>query len=161
METEISKGGISFGQISMDRRSKGIEIWVKLDPKVEEMIQSASEGGGTYTNALESFGRSWIGMNPTPSIQVYSLERSLDGTNYTLSGVCGALKDGKSRTNLSFLTFKGISQGEGVRFLIVGPAGADFVKEYGKNVVRDVTAFLREYLVPIHIGINISLGGTF
>lgn len=160
MDAELSKSGVSWGSISVDRRSKGQNIWVRLDPKVEELIQSASEGGG-YTNSLESFGRTWVGIDPTPNIKCYALDRSLDGPTYILSNVCGPIKDSKGRTNLSFLTFCGIGKPDGVRFLILGPVQAENVKEYGKNIVRDITCFLREYLVPVHIGINISVSGNF
>jgi hypothetical protein len=161
VETEISKGGEDWGTITVDRRSKGIEVWARLDPKIEELVASASEGQGSYSNAMETFGRNWVGINPTPDIKIYSLERPLDGATYYLSGVCGALKDGKGRTNLSFLTMAGIGKPEGVRFLILGPAQADQVKEYGKNVVRDITYFLREYLIPVHIGMNIIVSNRF
>ncbi len=89
------------------------------------------------------------------------MERPLDGPTYTLGAMCGSLKDPKGRTNLSFLTIAGIGKPDGVRFLILGPAQADFVKEYGKNVVRDITHFLREYLIPVHIGMNIIVSNRF
>lgn len=161
METDLSKGGISYGHISVERRSNGVEVCAKLDPKIEELIRSASEGQGSYTNALSSFGRTWIGLAPTANITAYSLDRNLDGPTYSLGNICGPFKDAKGRTNLSFLTFSGISSENGVRFLVVGPAQADHVKEYGRNVVRDVNYFLREYLVPIHIGINIIVNEKF
>lgn len=157
METEISKGGLDWGSISIDRRASGIEVWAKLDPKIEELIQSASEGQGSYKVPLETYGRNWRGMDPTPNIEVYSLEKPMDGATYTLLGPCKELKDPKGKLNLSFLTMVGIGSPNGVRFMIVGPAQADYVKEYGKLVVRDITYFLREYLVPVHVGINITV----
>ncbi len=161
METDILKGGEDWGSIMVDRRSKGVEVWAKLDPKVEELIQSASEGQGSYTTALESFGRNWVGMEPTPNIKIYTLERPLDGATYTLGAVCGAFKDGKGRVNLSFLTMAGIGKPEGVRFMILGPAQESQVTEFGKNIVKETRTFLREYLVPVHIGINIVVSNRF
>ena len=161
VEFDIEKAGLDFGSISVDRRSKGIEVWAKLDPKIEELIQSASEGQGNYSTSLEASGRNWVGMEPTPNIKTYSLERPLDGTTFTLSALCGTIKDAKNRTNLSFLTMVGIGKPEGVRFMIVGPAQAEQVKEYGRNIVRDIKAFLQEYLVPVHIGISIRVDNTF
>lgn len=161
MELDIEKGGLDFGTISVDRRSRGIEVWAKLDPKIEELIQSASEGQGSYSTSLEASGRNWVGMEPTPNIKTYSLERSLDGPGFTLGALCGAIKDSKGRTNLSFLTMVGIGKPDGVRFLIMGPAQAEQVKEYGRSIVRDINAFLREYLIPVHVGINILVDNTF
>lgn len=161
MEQDLTKGGLNFGHISVERRSSGIEVWARLDPRVEELIQSACEGQGTYKTGLESFGRQWKGLAPTPNLKAYTLERTLDGPSYTLASLCGPLKDAKGRTNLSFLTIVGIGQPDGVRFLIIGPAQAEAVREYGRNVVRDTNYFLREYLVPIHIGINITIGSSF
>lgn len=161
MEQELSKGGEKFGYISVDRRSKGVEIWVKLDPKVEELIQSAAEGAGTYTTPLESFGRTWVGLDPSPTIKCYNLERPLDGSTYTLSNPCGPFKDPKGKTNLSFLTFKGIGSPDGVRFMVLGPTQAEFVKDYSRKIVEGITYFLREYLVPIHVGINVTVSNKF
>lgn len=155
MESEINKGGINWGHVSVDRRSSGVEVWARLSPEVEELIKSSSEGGGTYTNGIESFGRNWVGIAPSKDLKVYSLERSLDTATYTLGGICGPLKDSKNRVNLSFLTIVGIGQPNGVRLLMKGPAQAEQVIEFGRGVQKSINYFLREYLIPVHIGINI------
>jgi len=155
VDREFTKDGLSWGRVSVKRGSNGIEVWAKFDPTVEDLIKSACTGGGTYTQPMEALGRQWRGMDPTPEIKVYELERSLDGATYTLSNVCGPIKDNKGRTNLSFLLMEGIGSENGVRFVIGGPVQAEQVSEYGKNVVKDIGRFLREYLVPINIDINI------
>lgn len=157
MEMEFTKGGEDWGRVDLWRRSKGVEVWAKLTPKIEELVQASSEGQGSYQNSLESYGRSWIGLDPTPTIKVHSLERPLDGPGYYLSGVCGVLKDSKGRINLSFLTFVGVGTPTGVRFMVLGPIGEEAFRDYGLRVRKEIQAFLREYLVPAHIGINITL----
>lgn len=142
--------------ILIERRSRGIEIHVKVDPMVEEVVKAVmDQDGGAPTN-LEAYGRYWLPLTATP-IRVYSIDRVVDGANYFLGSIGGQLRDSKNRINISFLQFVGSGGPDGVKFLIAGPVSRDVVIEYGGAVRKAVEAFLRDYLDQARIKINISL----
>lgn len=142
--------------ITVERRLRGIEIHVKVDPMIEEIIKSSSSDSGNVQNPLDAYGRYWVPLGDKP-IKVYPIDVPMDGTTYFLNNVGGALKDAKGRVNISFLQLAGISEGDGIKFLIAGPTNRDTVIEYGGQVRKAVEAFLRDYLDTVKIKINISL----
>lgn len=151
---EVTKGGECWLQISIDRRSKGLEVYIKADPRVEEFMASVSNG---KFESLESYSRNWCGKDPLNPLKVYVLDRELTSNGYLLNNVCGNLIDGRtSNVNLSFLQFVGISNPEGIRFMISGPFQDEYVKGLIPKILTATRTLLKTYIVPIHINLRIS-----
>lgn len=149
----LVKGGECWMQISIDRVPKGLKVYVKADPRVEEFIVSVSYATPVV---LETYGRNWFGHDPLNPLKIYSIEKEVPNTGYVLNNVCGPLIDRNGNANLSFLQFVGVSAPEGIKFMISGPFEAGYVKGLSAKVLTSARMLFKAYIVPMHLNLRIS-----
>lgn len=148
---EIVKGGESYLRMSVDRTSKGMEIFVKAHPDIEEFLKSSS---GASVDSLDAFGRNWYAPDGS-QLKAHRLEQVLNGLGYFFGNLCGSLQ-GKGGVNLSWLQLQGISRPEGLSFVVTGPFSRQFVVDFPKLAGVAAREFFKNYIVPIHVNLNIS-----
>ena len=138
--------------LSLNRRSKGLEIGFKIHSQVEEFMASLSEGG--LNDPLELHGRAWeIVDNP---IRVYRIDKELVYDGFLLSQACGPLIDRHGNINLSFLQFVGASK-EWTRVCIPGPIQADYLRNVLKEKILTASKKLfNQYIAPVNIRLRIT-----
>lgn len=153
MEAEVQalrSGGMDWLLISVIRRSNGLEIWAKADPRVEQFTSSLGDG---ITDDLEAYGRNWFGTNPEKPIKVYRSNKSVKSGVYTIEAVAGAFTI-EPPVNLSFLRFQGLS--EGIGFVVSTPFRTDTIKEIYRNILVASRTFIRDYISPVEVILRIS-----
>lgn len=148
---EVTKGGESYLRMSVDRTSKGMEIFVKVHPDVEKFLLESSGG---QLDALDAFGRNWYSPEGAP-LKAYRMEQMLNGVGFHFGNLCGGLQ-GKAGTNLSWLQLQGISRPEGLSFIVTGPVSRQFVIDFPKAAGQAAREFFKNYIVPIHVNLNLS-----
>lgn len=140
---------------------KGTKVWVKVDPMVEQFVKSL--GDGTYKELPAGLGI--MGPLTEDKLEYCSWGNGefavppLSG--YTLDGIRhGLIMDG-DQVNLSFLRFKGISEGLyfGLRTLYSFSA----MKDIKHKVSQAYREFCRDYIVPSSVRVIIvgSPNGDF
>ena len=151
----VRKGDITWLDLSIGRHRRGLEIWVKSVPQIEEFVKGLGDGSTDYTNAYDG---EWFPIDLNNPPKVYQLSQPLSAPGYNLNLVGSALKSGKDpkSVNLSFLRLVGIGSPEGVRFGLNGP----FSPAYGRTLFAEINAavrsFILDYIVPFNINFKIS-----
>lgn len=151
----VMKGGECWLEISMERKLKGLEIWVRVDPRVEEFVKTLGEGD-EGTEVLETYGKSWVSGDPNKPIKVTRLNREINNANYNLDSVGTSLVQSRSGPNISFLRFVGVGTPEGVKFIITGPVSRDYIRSIRENVLVAARQLFRDYIAPVHINLRIT-----
>lgn len=147
---KIKSGSVDWLLLSLRRRSKGMEIYVKVDPRVEEFMASLSDG---VSEPLESYGRLWEPIDEP--IKVYSLNKELMYDGYVLGKASSAMLDRNNNINLSFMQFVGASKG--VKFFIPGPINGDYLTVTLKERILSMSSkFFHQYIVPINLKLRIT-----
>lgn len=152
-QVAIVKGGVSWFELSMNRGKKGLELYVKTDPRVEDFMKSLGNGG---KDGLEAYGRDWFPLEKD-MLHVYKIERSVDSKTYTLSlpaEPLRSLRDGK--INLSFLRIVGIGDPQGIKFGVTVPISRSAAIDFSKIIITEVRNVIRDYIVPFNINLRIS-----
>lgn len=150
---KVVKSDVCWLEIGMCRGKNGLEIVVKAEPRVEDIIKSMSIGG--YDD-LEAYGTEWVSVGKDP-VKVTQISKDVPSTDYTINTIGhGFISDKFGKVNLSFLRFKGISGPEGVRFCVSGPVSRQHARDIGSKVVQAARMFVRDYVVPFNIGLRIS-----
>lgn len=153
---EVNKGGESWLQMSIDRTSAGLLVWVKADPRVEEFMSTLSAyKTAPATEKLSDYGTNWRAVPGAEPITLYKLYKPVRSTEYTLDNPCGNAFDDSDRVNLSFLRFIGIGAA-GTSFIIDGPFNEEDLRKAYRNVLRMAARFFKEYIVPVHVNLRIS-----
>lgn len=152
MIEEVQKGGECWLQLSIARRAKGLEIFAKADPRVEEFIIALSVNGDY--DQLEMLSRNWYSLDPEKPIQVYRLEKDLKP--YVLLSVGASVRDKFGNPNLSFLQFVGLSKPEGIKYGVAGPFNRSYARALSSDIAQSCRDLFKDYIVPIHINIRIS-----
>ncbi len=155
LEAYVGKVGSSnedWLDLSLIRRSNGLEIGFKVHPKVEEFMASLSDGG--LSDPLELHGRSWEAVdNP---IRVYRIDKELVYDGFLLSSIGTNLTDRNGHINLSFLQFVGASKDK-VRFFIPGPIQADYMRNIVRERILNASRKLfHQYVTPVSIRLRIT-----
>ena len=154
---EIGKGGACWIEISLHRGRdyKGLEIFVKADPKIESFFAAQSQAPAID---IRSFGENWSPIDPSPLL-IYRIANDTIGDCYRFDNVGAPFTLPSARdpkANLSFLKFIGISSPTGITFGVNNPSSKPFVKELANSISVASKAFLRDHIVPFHISLRVS-----
>lgn len=155
----VTKGGILYFEMIIDKKADGLEIWFKTDPQVEAFMKSLA--AGQTPKPLEAYGQTWEPAKASGPILVYRID-GVQREQYTLrhatlDSVCGSLGGGEDAlVNLSFLRFVGSSAGGGIRFKISGPFSLEYSRDMATDIKMAVRDLIKEYVVPAHIELRIS-----
>jgi hypothetical protein len=152
VDVELKEGMISWFDLTLDRRSDGVTLVARADPRVEAFMSGLGYGESDPTDL---YGRMWVPSDPTKILRVYKSSVDLGGRfldKYTMSYPCGAF-DMEGLINLSFLRLVGLS--EGVSFRIELPMSRSRVGSLKNNILEGVQEFLREYIVPVHVNLKL------
>ena len=155
VEQTVVKGGICWMDICITKKHKGVEMSVKVDPRIEEAMASMCAG---KAEPIESFCRDWVGLDPDHPLQVrrsYTLDNPKD---YRLDHMGGAISISyrDEPVNISFLRFVGVGSPTGVTFLMTGPYSPDYPKQVGSSISGAVKQFVRDFIVPKSINFRLS-----
>lgn len=140
-------------RMNIRRARKGTIFTVKVDPRVEDFFKGLGNGNA---DPLEMYGRTWLPTTDQP-IQVYNLHTDLDPRfrdRYTVNHVSGDMSF-EGVTNLSFLRFVGVSEGEGVSFLVALPLSLHKITTLKNDILDGVRAILYEHIVPTNITLEL------
>lgn len=155
---QVMKGGECWLDLTINRVSRGIQLWFRTDPRVEAFMKSLAEGE-EVTDTIESYGKGWISVNPEKPLMVYRLNHELDSPYYTLTAVGNNLGGTRPPTNISFLRAVGIGSGEGIKFIVTGPINKDYTRAIRENTLVAVRQLVADYIAPIHINMRITSTG--
>lgn len=150
---KVVKSDVCWLEIGLCRGKLGLEIAVKAEPRVEDIIKSMAAGEGT--DPLEAYGTEWVSA-PGSEIHVYSFTKDVTSMDYTIATIGHGFFDKLGKVNLAFLRFKGISKPEGIRFCVSGPVSRQHARDIGAKIVQASRIFVRDYVVPFNIGLRIS-----
>ena len=132
-----------------------VEMQIKANPVVEELIKSFGEGSA---DDAAGFGREWTPIGDTKKLLVYDVSRMPTmphGINLSSVGtpfITRVNVPGVGHTeviNLGFLRLKGISERDGLTFGIVTPHGLSDLKDIKTKLSRSLKLFCDEFLCPI------------
>lgn len=152
MAEDIKEGMISWFDLVLDRRSDGVTLVAKADPRVEAFISGLGYGESDPTDL---YGRMWVPTDLNKPLRVYRLTNDISGRfldRYTINSPCGAF-DTDGDINLSFLRLVGLA--EGVSFKIELPMSRSRVATLKSQLIEGVEEFLREYIVPVHVKLKV------
>lgn len=159
-EAQLIKRGEIVMQTTFHRNKKGLTVYAKAVPAIEDFFAEA--GTGDLQN-VSQFGRYWLPYKETDTLQV------LDMTSPVLGGLQGGkipyrldcpgqplldiTRDGT--VNLSFLRLKGISE-LGVTFIVRGLHSERLIHEIADKVVEASRHFYVSYLKPVGVAVMVS-----
>lgn len=153
---EVVKSGICWFELGVGRGSKGLEISLKAVPQLEEFFQGLSGG---KKDPIELYGRNWS-SGDNRDLEIYGLQRDLqlENANYFVNRPTEPLEeDGRgSRLNLSFLRLVGISDPQGVKFVISGPYSKEYTRVLTARIGAETRNLIRDFVVPVYINLRIS-----
>lgn len=153
---EVVKGGVTWLEMTLKRGGRGLEMWVKGQPEIEEFFKGLSRG---RTQPMSLYGRDWFHPDDSKDIRVYDLDESrvTVGTGYLLNKVAESLEDGRTnKVNLSFLRFEGISSPEGIKFIVAGPYSKDYSTTIADKLIKQSSQMIKDFIVPVHISLRIT-----
>lgn len=167
VNASVIKGGVCWFDLTLDRGKKGLEFFLRADPRIEDFMKSL--GGASPLEAVEMYGREWYPTSGKPLL-IYAMERDLPPSpTYTLSKPAEPFRNPTSssreislnasasnRLNLSFLRLAGISNPDGFSFGVYGPFSEPYISQLSKEIVVEVRNIIRDYIVPVHINLRIS-----
>lgn len=149
----VIKGGVSWFDIAITRGPKGLEIYLKTDPRIEEFVKSLGSG---KKDTIDVYGRMWFSLTGK-DLEIHQLEKNVQSGSYTLDAVSEGFKSQRDgRTNLSFLRIVGIGDPGGVKFGISGPFSKTHVRELMGDVINETRSLIRDYIVPVNITLRIT-----
>jgi hypothetical protein len=151
-QVEVSKGGVSYMSMSLDRSSKGLEISIKVDPSIEGFMKTMSNG---VSENLSAYGMEWITCNNEDPLRLYTLKKDLVSPTYFL-GAPDNFRARDNRINLGFLRFVGIGSPQGIKFIVTTPMETSYIKNLSSRFLTETRAFARDYIVPVHVILRIS-----
>lgn len=149
---KVTQDGECWAQLSIVRTSKAMDVWVQVDPKVEDFFKSLT---GETPHKLEEFGRGgrWSGND----LKVYRIEEDMNGIEYSVNAIGQSLHTGRGNPiNLSFLRLVGASKPEGVTFSVTGPVNREAVRELSQRILTGCRSLFKEYIVPVKINLRIT-----
>lgn len=155
---QIVKGGETILTLELGRSklNEGLLLKVKAAPQIEAFMRSL--GGGDSFNTILG-GRYWEPIGTTP-LRVYNAIHNLPpSTIYTLTQHGRPLiPDLKTdQVNLSFLRLVGISEPEGISFVVKGVYSKDLIYRIYTKVTEATTELYKQFLKPVnHTAILIS-----
>lgn len=167
-QLDIVKSGESVVRVLLRRTSKGLIVNVQAHPAVEEFFRANADG---VTLDARTVGRYWTNPASTQEKQLplmaYDRRASLLDTQQHDSGsnnfdrlgqqllepVLGRNGLASKQVNLSFLRLQGISEPEGVTFILRGVYSTEAVREIKDGIATGVKAFYGAYLKPVEMSV--------
>jgi hypothetical protein len=175
LENSLVAFSVTRGPIrGKDRNRIGITVKVKAHRDVEDFMSAVGHG---RKSAVEMMGDMWQNSVPDGKpLMFYDSEQRFDAQSlYTLEHVgnaplisvgggerlraLGEPPSNRELVNLAFLRLAGISEGDGVSVGIAGAYSFDYIKRLKTSLPRAVEQFLRDYVVPITINLQILSKG--
>lgn len=150
----VVKGGVCWFEMSISRGARGMEVFVRAAPQIEQFMKDLGKG---EKENVAMYGRDWVSLDAT-DLMVYAVTKTFTTPNtYTIGRASEGfenVKDGK--INLTFLRLVGIGEPAGVRFLITDPVSKQYMKRIAGSVIQEVKNFVRDFIVPVQINLRIS-----
>lgn len=161
MDPEIVlKRGETILQSRFRRGAKGLRVWFKTHPSIEDIMRSWAEtvGGQPVIGNTNTYGRYWIGASPLPFYVVQEGRGSFpfSGGLYRLDSPGQPLLDQNEVVNLSFLRLVGISENAGVEFTIAGVYSEPEAKRIQQLIGQASKRFYADYLLPVDLELTLS-----
>jgi hypothetical protein len=151
---KVVKGGVCWFQIAAERGPKGLVLYVKTAPQVEEFVKGLGNGG---KDGVDAYGRGWSAAPGGEPLEIHRIDKDLQNMSYTLNfPTIGFREEKMGRVNLSFLRIVGVGSPTGAKFMMNGPFSKQFVKENLAAATQEARSLIRDYIVPIHINLRIS-----
>lgn len=149
---EVSKGGICWFEMSINRGAKGMELFVRAAPQIEAFMKNL----GGEKEQVAMYGRDWIAVGGK-DLEIYGIGKIGNGQTYALSRPAEGFDNPKDgRVNITFLRLVGISEPAGVRFLITEPVSKQYIKGISARLIGEVKNFVRDFIVPVTVNLRIS-----
>lgn len=150
----VVKGGVCWLDVVPNRCPKGLALYVKADPRIEDFVKSLGSG---KTDTIDVYGRSWFSLTSGKDLEIHQFERNIQSDRYTLDAVTEGFRSQRDgRVNLSFLRIVGIGDPQGVKFGILGPFSKPHVKESLQNIIAETRSLILDYIAPIHLNLRIT-----
>ena len=168
-QLDIVKSGESVVRVLLRRTSKGLAVNVQAHRAVEEFFRANAEG---HTVDARTVGRFWSHPEDTaearkPLIAYDRRTSTLDMQNYDggsnnferlgqpLSEPIISRASGLAtkQANLSFLRLQGISEPDGVTFILRGVYSTEAVREMKDIIANGVKQFYASYLKPVEMSV--------
>jgi hypothetical protein len=152
---EVIKGGKCCFELSIERGPKGLILFVRAMPEVENFIKSLCDGG---VDPVEMYSREWFSVDVAKPVYIHRLERDIPtaSSSYTIAHPGEPLRSKEGKYNISFLRIVGIGSPEGVTFGVAGPFSKEFIRIFMEGACKEVRTLISEYIVPVHINLRIS-----
>jgi len=180
-EIEVIKGGERIVDVSLRRSIKGLLVVVKTHPAIEELLKSWGTG---EQQDIINHGREWWQVRKSLPLRVWQLGRdpgliSVENGDYFRITHCGrALLEGTGQVprggqvildgpngpiqpqgpvlNMSFLRLCGVSEGNGVSFMLREVNAPEDLVRLGNRIRDAARRFYVNYLKPARVDISVS-----
>lgn len=159
METEIMHGGEGVLLMGIAQKKDSVILSLKAHPVVETFFREVS---GDKTDQVAARGGGyWYGVEDK-DLRIYKVgPGGFNGANYSLDNEGYQLMVdnglGPQTVNLSFLRLKGISGPNGVKLGVFGVMSLSSRRHLKDMVKAGVSRFVRDYLVPVTIELDIRV----
>lgn len=159
IETVKVQKDINVLTCQIKRSRKGLVITAKTDPVIEELFREWAGDAPNVGHAAH--GRMWEALNgPLP--QLYGLSimpdngsklQTVSGKIYRIDRVGTHLVD-DGGINLGFLRFIGISDANGVTFVVKGVFSTDETRRVAQDLKEAVKHFYISFIKPVDVVIQ-------
>lgn len=158
----------------------GMRLTVKTAPQVEEYMKQLANNQKVPVDAVSDL---WHNVGSEEPLEYYALNEQIYTPAYMLNkigqplilnnrGLEGQLRAAHAgqilqavpnmdndpvngRINLSFLTLAGVSKPDGVTIGFGGVYSGQYIKSLQRSLMQSTEQFLRDYLVPVTINMQI------
>lgn len=154
---QVIKRGERVYEGTVSRSMKGIRIYAKVHPLVEDLMRSWGTGSA---DGVSAYGRYWSSPDSAIHLSVYNMgvPQAIDykagDSTFSLARPGHPLVDDRGVLNLSFLRLVGISSG--VKFEsrgVYSPLELDAIR---RRIGLGVRQLYIDYLLPVDLNIVIS-----
>lgn len=149
---KLVKGGDCWFELAIDRTSKGIKVWARADPRIEEFFSKLGQG---ESDPLSHYEALWTPVPKEMPLRVYRLNDVISSENFNIDAVGGGLGS-TSIPNLSFLRIQGIG-GQGISFTVNAPPSTpEYLRTITRVMLLRIKSIVNDYIVPVHINLRLS-----
>lgn len=149
----VVKGGVCWLDITPSRCPKGLALYVKADPRIEDFIKSLGSG---KKDTIDVYGRSWFSLTQGMDLEIHQIERNVQSDRYALDAVAESFRSRDNRVNLSLLRIVGVGDPQGIRFGLTGPFSKPYIKESLQAIIAETRSLILDYIAPIHLNLRIT-----
>lgn len=156
-DINVVKRGERVYEGSIGRYTKGLRLYAKVHPSVEDLMRSWGTGS---TESVSAYGRYWSTPNGD-NAQVYTMSAPQNtmvfnqaGTPFRLGQVGHPLITEDGTLNLSFLRLVGISSG--LKIDVRGVFSHPELLDIREKIKQGVRSLYVSYLLPVDLNLVIS-----